>query len=190
MADMNKLIRSNLLIAGTVLMLAAKSAIGAEPTTNEQAQAASRGDYYRARELSVDAFGTASMDVRTLNHLTGNKVRHDTRMGAGAGANYFITRYIGIGADVYSEDTKGNFIDSAEANLILRLPLGQSGFAPFVFGGGGRQFDLTRVWFGQLGGGLEYRFTPHIGLFLDGRWVLPDKNGEYGVARLGMRFVF
>ena len=100
-------------------MLAAKSAIGAEPTTNEQAQAASRGDYYRARELSVDAFGTASMDVRTLNHLTGNKVRHDTRMGAGAGANYFITRYIGIGADVYSEDTKGNFIDSAEANLIL-----------------------------------------------------------------------
>ena len=187
---MNNLIKTNILIAGTILMLAAKSALGAETTSNDLAQASSHADLYRARELSLDAFGTASLGEYSLNHLSGTRVRHDTKIGAGLGVNYFINRYIGIGADVYSEDTKGNFVDSAEANVVLRLPLGQSGFAPYAFGGGGRQFDLSRVWFGQFGAGLEYRFTPHVGLFLDARLVIPDEVKEYGVARLGLRFAF
>jgi hypothetical protein len=87
-------------------------------------------------------------------------------------------------------NTTGRFIDSASANLILRIPLGQSGFAPYVYGGGGRQFDLAQVWFLQAGGGMEYRFTPHVGLFVDARWVIPEKTKYYGVGRLGMRFAF
>ncbi len=190
MADMNKLIKYNLLIVGTVLILAAKSVLGEETTTNTQAQASNRGDYYRARELSLDAVGTASLGEYDINHLSNTRVRHDTRLGAGLGINYFINRYIGIGGDVYSEDTRGNFINSAEANLILRLPLGQSGFAPYAFGGGGRQFAMAREWFGQFGVGMEYRFTPHVGVFLDARLVLPNEVKEYGVARFGMRFAF
>lgn len=190
MLAMNNLIKTNILIAGTILMLAAKSALGAETTSNDLAQASSRADLYRARELSLDAFGTASLGVYSIDHVSGSRIRHDTQLGAGVGVNYFIARYIGIGADIYSEDTKGNFIDSASANIILRLPLGQSGFAPFAFGGGGRQFDMAKVWFGQFGAGMEYRFTPHVGLFLDARLVIPDEVKEYGVARLGLRFAF
>lgn len=99
---------------------------------------------------------SASLGKYTINHLSGSRVRHDTRLGAGLGLNYFFTRNIGIGGDAYSEDTTGAFVDSASASLILRLPLGQSGFAPYAFGGGGYQFDMAEVWFAQLGAGMEF----------------------------------
>jgi len=91
--------------------------------------------------------------------------------GGGVGINYFITRTLALALMSILKDTNRNFVDSAEANLILRLPLGQSGFAPYAFGGGGRQIDLTEAWFGQFGAGMEYRFTHTWVFFLDARWV-------------------
>jgi len=158
--------------------------VGAETVSND------RGDYYRSSELSADVFGTASLGKYTLNHPSNARVRQNTRLGAGVGLNYFITRNIGIGAEAYSEHTTGIFVDSASANLTLRLPLGQSGFAPYAFGGGGRHFDTVKTWFAQAGVGMEYRFNPHIGVFIDARGVLPNETRYYGVARLGMRFAF
>jgi hypothetical protein len=164
---------------------AATPALTADNTSNNPF------DYYRSSELSVEGFGTASLGKYALNHVSDSNIRHDARLGAGAGINYFFTRNIGIGVEGYSENTTGAFIDSASANLTVRFPLGQSGFAPYAFGGGGRQFDVANVvWFGQAGAGMEYRFTPHIGVFIDARGVVPDHTKYYGVARLGMRFAF
>jgi hypothetical protein len=173
-----------MLVGGTILMLAATSALGDENVSSDQ------GNYYRSSELSVDAFGTGSLGEYTLDHLSSDRVRQNIRFGAGAGINYFLTRNIGIGADAYSENTTGPFIDNASGSLILRLPLGQSGFAPYIFGGGGHQFDMAQMWFGQAGGGMEYRFTPHMGVFIDVRGVLPNETKLYGVARVGLRFAF
>jgi hypothetical protein len=127
-----------------------------------------------------------------LNNLSSRRVRQNSEFGAGAGINYFITKYVGIGASAYSENTSGTFIDNVSGNLILRLPLGQSGFAPYVFGGGGHQFDGAKLWFGQAGAGIEYRFTRNIGAFLDAcaGWPNETKYYDYGVARLGLRFAF
>jgi hypothetical protein len=180
----NKLMKNKMLVGGTMLMLAATSALGAETVSNNQ------GDYYRSSELSVDAFGSGSLGEYTINHLSSDRVRHNTRFGVGAGINYFITRNIGIGADAYSQNTTGAFIDSASASLILRFPLGQSGFAPYAFGGGGRQFEMAEAWFAQAGGGIEYRFTPHVGVFIDARGVVPKESRYYGVARFGVRLAF
>lgn len=182
--------KNKIAIGGAVLLLAANSVFGAETMSNDPGMHYDQGDRYRAHELSVDAYGSASLGAYSLDHLSGDKVRHNTRLGAGVGINYFFTRNIGVGLDAYSENTTGAFVDSASANLILRLPLGQSGFAPFVYGGGGRQFDLLKAWFGQIGAGIEYRFCPKMGIFLDTRWVLPDEAKNYDVARLGMRFAF
>jgi hypothetical protein len=178
------LMKNKMQVGGALLLLAAMSALGAETASKN------RGDIYRSSELSVDGFGTASLGAYTLNHISNNRIRQNTEFGVGAGINYFITRNIGIGADAYSENTTGAFIDSASANLILRLPLGQSGFAPYAFGGGGHQFDLAKLSFGQAGAGLEYRFTPHVGVFLDARAVWPNETKYYGVGRLGLRFSF
>ena len=127
--------------------------------------------------------GATEEDVATAYMLS-------WELGGGLGLNYFFTRNLGVGAEAYSENTTGTFIDNASGNLILRLPLGQCGFAPYIFGGGGHQFDAAKLWFGQGGAGLEYRFTPHIGMFLDARMVWPNETKYYGVARLGVRFAF
>jgi hypothetical protein len=38
---------------------------------------------------------------------------------------------------------------------------------------------------------VEFRFTPHFGLFVDARYVLGDKTASnYGVGRAGLRFAF
>ena len=171
--------KNKMYVGGTILMLAATSAL-----------AQSTLECYRSNELSLDGFGTASLGEYTLNHPSNDRIRQNTQFGAGAGINYFVTKYIGIGAEAYSENTTGVFIDNASGNLTLRLPLGESGFAPYVFGGGGHQFDAAKLWFGQAGAGIEYRFTPHIGIFADARAVLPNETRYYGVARLGLRFAF
>jgi hypothetical protein len=177
-------VKNKIFVGGTILLLAATSAWADDNVSNRP------GDYYRSSELSVDGFGSGSLGEYTLDHLSNSRVRHNIRFGAGAGANYFLTRNVGIGADAYSENITGTFVDSASASLILRLPLGESGFAPYIFGGGGHRFDMSRVWFGQAGGGMEYRFTPHTGIFIDARGVLPNETKYYGVARVGMRFAF
>jgi hypothetical protein len=174
--------RNNLLIAGVILAAASMSAAGADNYAS--------GELYRETEVSVDLFGSVSLGGSTIDHLTSARIRHDARLGGGAGLNYFFTRNIGVGVDAYSEDSTGSLIDYASASLILRLPLGSSGFAPYAFGGGGRQFDGAEAWFAQLGAGIEYRFTPQLGLFLDARGVLPEETKYYGVVRLGLRFAF
>jgi hypothetical protein len=180
--------KKKMIVGRTILMLAAMSAVRAESADNDLRYAA--GEYYQSEELSMDAFGTLSLGKYTIDHLSSSRVRHNARLGAGLGISYFFTRNIGVGADAYSEGTDGPVVDSLSGNLILRLPLGQSGFAPYAFGGGGHQFDLAKVWFFQLGAGMEYRFAPQVGAFVDARWVLPEETKYFGVARFGVRFVF
>ena len=171
-------------LSGGLLALMAGAALAAEPMTSNS------GELYRAGELDFDAFGSASLGKYTLDHISQARVRHNVRLGAGLGLSYFLTRNIGIAADAYSENTTGTFVDSASLNLTARFPLGESGFAPYIFGGGGHQIDLAKVWFGQVGAGMEYRFTPNVGVFVDARWVEPERTRYYGVGRLGMRFAF
>src|SRR6187401_2337310 len=93
-----QLMKNKILIGGTLLMmLTANSALGADNTSGEQ------GDLYRAEELSLDVFGSASLGKYTIKHLSGDRVRENSELGAGVGMNYFITRNVGIGGDVYSE---------------------------------------------------------------------------------------
>jgi hypothetical protein len=49
---------------------------------------------------------------------------------------------------------------------------------------------MAQLWFGQFGGGMEFRFTPHVGIFIDARAVVPNETKYYGVGRVGMRFAF
>lgn len=184
MPHMKRFIRNQIAIAGALAVLATTAAFG------EGATGYSSSDLYRPSELSLDMFGTASIGKYTIHHLSGDRIRHNTRLGAGVGGNFFFTKYLGVGADVYSENLTGAFIDSVSANLIFRLPLGESGFAPYAFGGGGHQFDPADVWFCQFGTGMEYRFTPNIGAFLDGRVVFPNETKYFGLLRLGLRFPF
>ncbi len=159
-------------------------------TTSDQGSMAPSSAFYRAQELSFDLFGSGSIGQETINHVSGARLRDDGRLGAGGGLNFFFCRYLGVGGDAYSENTAHNFINSASANLIGRLPIGDTGIAPYIFGGGGRQFEEVLQSFGQAGGGIEFRFAKHVGFFVDARYVFADKTDNYGVGRAGLRISF
>ena len=179
-----------------ILLLATTSAFSAEDTTTNQAPnqltqpAAAQEEKYRAQETSLDIFTSGSINQETIDDLSGIRYKEDVEFGIGVGLNHFFTRHIGIGAEAYSEDTDRHFVDKVSASLIARFPLGESGFAPYAYIGGGRQFDPIELSFGQVGAGVEFRFTPKVGLFLDGRYVLTDGAENHGLARLGLRLAF
>lgn len=173
-------------VLGTALLLTfAASALAADDT-----QTVVVDSPYQANEVVFEGFGSASFSRDTINNISGTRIKNDARLGAGIGMSYFVNRYLGFGGDAYTENTRHSFVDSVSGNAIFRFPIGSSGFAPYVYGGGGHDFDLTDQWFGQFGGGFEYRFSRAFGLFTDARYVLTDKTANYGLVRLGVRTTF
>ena len=159
-------------------------------TTHSQLTLADTSDLYRAPELSLDGFGSVSFRQQTIEHISGDRIHHDARLGAGAGANFFFLRMLGIGGDFYTEDTRRNFIDKVTGNAILRFPVADTGFAPYIYGGGGYAFDWVPGKFADGGGGFEFRFTQNIGIFIDGRYLFAHHIDNYAVGRAGLRIAF
>jgi hypothetical protein len=183
-------------VLGTLSAVCCANAQDSTTTTTTTEQKAVSDDtlpnsgFYRAEELSIDAFGMGSIGQQTIDHISGARVQHNGRAGAGVGANYFFTRYLGIGGDAFTENTAHDFVDSASGNLIWRIPIADTGIAPYAFGGGGYQFDEVSQKFAQGGAGIEFRFCEHAGFFVDARYVFADKTQDYGVGRAGLRVSF
>ena len=111
-------------------------------------------------------------------------------------------------------DEDSHAIGGILGTFTLRFPISCSRFAPYfwlggggVFGGGRdhdfflspatnlpvrRDFDNSETrGVGQVGGGFEVRFTPHVGWTNDVSWNIvsgPDNN--FGMARTGINFAF
>jgi hypothetical protein len=145
---------------------------------------------YKANEVNFSFFGSGTVGEKTIRHLSTRGIQRNGRLGAGAGLSYFFCRYVGVEAYAYTENTDHNFVDNVGGDLIARLPIGNSGVAPYIFGGGGRQLDPLYQWTWDAGAGIEWRFVPHVGIFLDGRYVWADKTKDYGLGRVGLRVGF
>jgi hypothetical protein len=104
--------------------------------------------------------------------------------------------------------------------FTLRYPIPHSRLSPYLWGGVGAIFgggesdklidkgggfagfeafenfetqhsDFSTELMGQFGGGLEFRFTPYIGLTSDFSWNVIDKSkSNFGMARAGLNFAF
>ena len=136
-------------------------------------------DLYSYHEASFDGFG-----------FYGSKDKGGNRdaWGVGVGGNYFFTRNIGAGADTYMDAFTIPYLLNADG--IFRYPIKQTGFAPYGFGGFGRQWTHAAQWLGHIGVGIEYRWRPQQGAFFDAREVFPTETKDYAVLRFGFRFVF
>jgi hypothetical protein len=105
------------------------------------------------------------------------------------------------------DDNKG--VGAVLGTFTLRFPISCTRFSPYLFAGGGvlfgggdEKFVLIGVrerWerheddnaraLGQVGGGLEVRFTPHIGWITDASWNFTDHE-DFGMIRGGLNFAF
>jgi opacity protein-like surface antigen len=164
----------------------------------------SRTKLFRAKEITLDLCAGYTAQERGIEDVFETNIRKNDNPGAwwggGVGLNYFMTRHIGLGVDVNIPNNDGNFIDSVNASVYLRLPWEAAGFAPYIFGGGGRMTEPTWQWSIHAGVGLEFRFNPITGIFADARYVWADDaqpNGYKGkydgdnlVLRAGLRLAF
>lgn len=134
--------------------------------------------------------------------------------GGGGAINYFFARYFGFSVEgnwwngVNShhrddndrnrnrnrdDDNKRSVAHQVSGHFILRYPIETCNlcFAPYIFGGGGGLFNGQRVGFGDVGAGIEFRVTQHIGLFTDWRWNFTGSGkNDIDTTRAGVRFVF
>jgi hypothetical protein len=149
-----------------------------------------RSPLYRAQELSLGLFGSGALGQDTLDHLTGERFAHHLRLGAGADADFFLTRYLGVGVEAWSESTHHSFVNDVSGDLIARIPIDHTCIAPYGFLGGGREFEPVLQWDGYLGAGVEFRFCRHFSFFVDGRYVFAQTSQNYGLGRAGLRLSF
>jgi hypothetical protein len=145
--------------------------------------------YFAAEEISIDAFATYLAAQSKFSELFQTDIRDGT-WGGGLGLNYYFSRFFGIGADVNLPDNRGALVDSVTANVMARLPIDKIRLAPYIFAGGGRTTDQVWQWEKQAGVGLEYRLDPMTGIFIDGRYVWPDKTSDNLLLRAGLRLAF
>ena len=102
--------------------------------------------------------------------------------------NFFFLRYFGIGyeAQWYDNDGTAEHLPVG-GNFFLRYPICAWNLAPYIFVGGGAAWDGDCVGYGNVGAGLEYRFTDHIGAFVDGRYFYGNKDfGNAANLRAGI----
>ncbi|MEY2530450.1 MAG: outer membrane protein beta-barrel domain [Verrucomicrobiota bacterium] len=181
-------------------------------------------------DFPEDAFNE---DAR-FDHYLGS----DDAWGGGIDLKYFFRRYFGVGIEAYGltltrdapsavlVGTNGVPFEAREEDktvgavlgtFTLRYPIGDSRFAPYIFGGVGvifgggdvQTFEHTGItgngqdyfeayrggndteFVGQFGGGLEVRVTRHIGIIADFNWnVVNGNDNNFGMARAGVNFAF
>ncbi len=146
--------------------------------------------YFFWRYIGVGIEGWAVDARRSFEEVTGTEV----------------FQFSGIGHE-------SRAVGSVLGTLTLRYPIPCTRFSPYIFGGGGGIFgggETTRFVttgplptirteetgsesraIGQVGAGLEFRFTPHIGWINDFSWNFvngPDNN--FGMVRSGVNFAF
>jgi hypothetical protein len=146
--------------------------------------------YFFWRYIGVGIEGWAVDARRSFEEVTGTEV----------------FQFSGIGHE-------SRAVGSVLGTLTLRYPIPCTRFSPYIFGGGGGIFgggETTRFVttgplptirteqtgsesraIGQVGAGLEFRFTPHIGWINDFSWNFVDgPDNNFGMARTGLNFAF
>jgi hypothetical protein len=125
---------------------------------------------------------------------------------------------VDLSEGAFQSSSENNVVGAALGTLTLRYPIPCTRFSPYIFGGGGGIFgggqkrvdrrasetgegfdELETVGhtdgqtraIGQVGGGMEVRFTPHIGLVSDFSWNFVDgPNNNFGMVRTGLNLAF
>ena len=141
--------------------------------------------YAHAKHADVVVLGSRGMGA--LARAVGS-----VGFGGGLGANYFFTKYFGIGVDdtISSLNGNGHTYNSLQGDLIGRYPIESLHLAPYALVGGGATWGTKSQGDGNVGVGLDYRFTHSIGIFADSRYLYGNNGLNETLTRAGLRFAF
>lgn len=137
--------------------------------------------FYRACEWQLDVFGgVGSKDFDNFG---------DPSEGfAGLGLTFYPSLNFGIGVSGAADRFHEDVADAVAWDLYARVPIGRA--AIYALGGvshSARHWDRLSA---QGGGGLEYRFSKHVGIFGETR-AINDMDGNWRPSsRGGLRFSF
>jgi hypothetical protein len=162
--------------------------------------------YFRANELDLGAFatyGTRSDDQSNFRGI-GNHA-----WGGGAEVSYFPVIWAGLRAQgavvnlIPGDNTagivRGDFLARYPLDLVWpsvhAAPYGIAGVGGLFSGYNGMRSNgslrFKNSVLGDFGGGLEYRFTPHIGVFSEATWnVVDGPKNNFLQVNFGARFAF
>ncbi len=110
-------------------------------------------------------------------------------LGGGVSFAYYFTERIGVDLSyaVHGTDPEKHV---TALDLVYRVPLGSSCWAPYLLTGGAVYSNGENQGGFRVGGGLEYRMGNCSALFADGtyNWVNDEPNAT--TVRLGLRIPF
>ena len=162
--------------ASVVLSIAAHA--GHQVVDNKKTVVPTQEPCFKDHELQLDVFGAYS------------NYKGDNGWGGGIGLNYFFTKNIGFGIDAqYIDLDTANWTE--EAALIVRFPIeGSLCWAPYIKGVGGVTNHDVKAGFGGVGGGVEFRFSPKFGFYVEGTYNWAAADQDFANGRAGFRFIF
>jgi phage shock protein A len=182
-----------------------KTATSGPATTSESKTVSG---LFRAGEVQLNAFGLGGVahgEMNTTQTHTVIQIMHGTNGqittvektvtetknhaalqgglgGAGMDLKYFVTQNVGLG--LTGEWIDGNSsIGAVMATGTVRFPIDSN--APYIFAGAGAQFGNGTRAIGELGAGVEHRFTPNLGIFTDASWLFSEHENA-AVFRAGV----
>jgi hypothetical protein len=141
---------------------------------------------YQSREFAVSPYAA---------YQASGDVVGDSKWGGGIQADAFFTKNLGVSFTTSKNGDGGAFFQNLTVGPVLRFPVKQSGFAPYVLGGIGFAFDRGNDRYYFAGGGVEYRLggagaRSHVSVFTDAQYQWRDSLDEATVARAGLRWTF
>lgn len=138
---------------------------------------------FRDFEFQIDAFYTGIVGTQNSRIGTGS--------GGGLGVNVFFARYFGLGYEAFWTASNDGTKFPLGGNAFFRYPICSLNLAPYVMVGGGAAWPTSGPGFGygNVGAGLEYRFTNNVGVFVDGRYMYGGVGNIVGL-RSGLRVAF
>jgi len=174
------------IIAAVLTSLALTGAYaGSGKTFKEKVTVEPEPELFRDFEYQVDGF--YHQFFAKPHHAD----KHIIRNGAGGGfaLNYIFYRYFGVGVENYWTSNNNPTSYHLNGYGILRYPIDSLHIAPYGLVGGGAGLGSFSYGYFNVGGGLEIRFTPNIGTFVDSRWYIGNPaNGAD--LRAGVRLSF
>lgn len=161
--------------------IALPSAFAGSGKTFKQEVVVESTELFRDTEFQIDGF---------YHQFFGKHGNHKIHTGAGGGFgfNFIFARYFGVGIENFwtSESDATYHLNGFG---ILRYPIDALHIAPYGLIGGGAGLGNNSYGYFNLGAGLEVRFTPNIGTFVDSRWYV-GSEAKGADLRAGLRLSF